>query len=571
MKRLLIILAVLVAFAFALAGFGIMLTKGSVPLGGPRVLVWTLNAPLLDYSEAPDLHFFRRSSPQGLARVYRLLKAAATDDDVAGIVLNIQEARLGLAKTQEIRSLLASFADSGKFVDCYLESAGVGTSGTVAYLLATSCQSITLPPLGEINIVGLFADTAFFKGTLDKLKIDPQIVHVGEYKSAAEPLMETEHSEAAEEALGAVLDDLYEQIVAAISESRQLSAEVVRELINRAPLTSEAALEAGLIDEVAYPDTFEERIREKTSEDVQLVPISEYSPVGDPFSGTKLAVVFAQGSIVRGISGTDPWSQQRFIGADSMRDIFRALKDDDDVKAVVLRINSPGGSPIASDLILRELELLRETKPVVVSMSDVAASGGYYIAAKASHIVAGSATITGSIGVVGGKLATVRFQEELLGITHDEMQRGANADFFSSVRPWTEEQAAQFKALMQRTYDVFVDQVAAGRNMTHEEVDAVGRGRIWSGERAHQLGLVDELGGLDRAITLARESAGIAPDDQVYLDFYPRPPSLFEALAEGIAPFLQLGSVRSRLLPELEAPLAFEVPYSLLRPLLGVL
>ncbi len=571
MKRLLIIFAVLVAIAILVAGVGIMFTSGTAPLGGPRVLVWTINAPLLDYSEAPDLQLFRRQSPQGLARVYRLLDGAVTDENVAGVVVNIQEARLGFAKAQEVGTLLQAIADSGKFVDCYLESAGVGNSGTVAYLLATACQSITLPPLGEVNLVGLFADSAFLKGTLDKLKIEPQMGHVGEYKSAAETFVETEHSEAAKEALGAVLDDLYGQVVDAVSASRGLSADAVRSLIDRAPLSPQVALDEGLIDEIAYPDTFEDRIKEKAGEDARMVPLSEYAAVGDPFSSRRLAVVFAQGTIVRGTSGTDPWSQQRYIGADTMRELFRELRDDDDVEAVILRINSPGGSPIASDLILRELELLRDEKPVIVSMSDVAASGGYYIAAKANRIVADPATVTGSIGVVGGKLATGRFQEELLGITHDEIKRGANADFYSSVRPWNEEQVARFQELMQRTYDVFVDQVASGRDMTREEVHEVARGRIWSGERAQEIGLVDELGGLKRAVAVARETAGIDPDEEIYLDFYPRPPSLLEALAEGLAPFLQSRSVRFSLLPGLRSPLAFEVPADLLRPFFGVL
>jgi protease-4 len=572
MKQLLIIFAVLIAIALLLAGLGIMFTSGTTPLGGPRVLVWNIDAPLLDYSEAPDLQLFRRQSPQGFASVYRLLDAAAKDDNVAGVVLNIQQARLGFAKAQEVRALLREVSESGKFVDCYLESAGVGNNGTIAYLLATSCQSITLPPLGEINLVGLFADSSFFKGTLDKLKIEPQMGHVGEYKSAAETFMETEHSAAAEEALTAVLDDLFEQIVAAVSESRELPLETVRELIDRAPLSPEEALEAGLIDEIAYPDNFEDQIKEKAGDDARLVSLSDYTAGGgDPFSSKKLAVVFAQGAIIRGSSGTDPWSQQRYIGADSMREILRGLKDDDDVEAVVLRINSPGGSPVASDLILRELELLREEKPIIVSMSDVAASGGYYIAAKATSIVADPATITGSIGVVGGKLATGRFQEELLGITHDEIKRGANADFYSSVRPWSQDQAAQFQDLMQRTYDLFVDQVASGRGMTRDEVDAVARGRIWSGERAKEVGLVDELGGLHRALALAREAAEIDPEEDVYLDFYPRPPSLLEALAEGLAPFLQSRSARFSFLPRLDTPIAFEVPPDLLRPLLGVL
>ena len=571
MKRLLIIFAALVALAVLIAGAGILLSPETTPLGGPRVLVWKLDAPLLDYSEAPDLPLFRRQSPQGLARVYRLLDAAARDDSVAGVVLHIQQSRLGFAKAQEIGALLDTVAAAGKFVDCYLESSGVGNGGTIAYLLATSCQSITLPPLGEINLIGLFAESMFLKGTLDKLKIDAQMSNVGQYKSAAETYTETQHSEAAREALTAVLDDLFNQVVTAVAESRGLATETVLELIDRAPLSPRVALDEGLIDEISYPDEFEEKIKERLGEDTRLIALSDYVAHGDPFSDSRIAVVFAQGTIIRGSSGTDPWSQQRYIGADTMREILRDLKEDDGVAAVVLRINSPGGSPLASDLILRELELLRDTKPLIVSMSDVAASGGYYIAAKANQIVADPATVTGSIGVVGGKLALGRFQEELLGISHDGIKRGANSDFFSSVRAWNEIQAQQFQGLMQRTYDVFVDQVASGRNMSHDEVDAVAQGRIWSGERAKEIGLVDELGGLKTAVSLAREAAGIGSDEEVYLDFYPRPPSFLEAITESLAPFLQFRSFRFSLLPDLDPPLVFEVDPELLRPFIGVL
>ena len=279
---------------------------------------------------------------------------------IVGVAVNIRQARLGFAKAQEVGALLRSLSEAGKSVDCYLESAGGGSNGTIAYLLASSCQKISLPPLAEINLVGLYADSSFFRGTLDKLKIEPQMSHIGEYKGSGEALTLTEHSDSARETLTAVIDDIYSQIVTTVSESRGLSAETVRELIDRAPLTAPEALEAGLVDEITYPDLFEDHIKEKAGSDAQIVPLEDYSAPRDHSGGKRIAIVFAQGAIVRGSSGTDPWSQQRYIGADSVREIFRELKDDDAVEAVVLRVDSPGGSPLASDLILRELELLRK-------------------------------------------------------------------------------------------------------------------------------------------------------------------------------------------------------------------
>ena len=571
MKSLLIVFAILLVIAVVAAGVGVFFSSTSTTVDGPKVVVWNIDSPLLDYSEAPDLSFFRRRSPQGLAEIYRLVNRIAADDEVVGVAVNIQLVRLGFAKAQEVGALLRSLSEAGKSVECYLESAGGGSNGTIAYLLASSCQKISLPPLAEINLVGLYADSSFFRGTLDKLKLEPQMSHIGEYKGSGEALTLTGHSDAARETLTGVIDDLYSQIITAVSESRGLSADTVRELIDRAPLTAPEALEAGLVDEITYPDLFEDHIKELAGDDAQLVPLEDYSGPRDQFGTKRIAVVFAQGAIVRGSSGTDPWSQQRYIGADSVREVFRELKDDDGVEAVVLRIDSPGGSPLASDLILRELELLGKEKPVIVSMSDVAASGGYYIAAKAEKIVAGAATITGSIGVVGGKVATGRFQREFLGISHDTIQRGANAGFFSSVEPWTEEQAAHFNRLMQRSYDLFVEHVASGRGLTLDEVDQVARGRIWTGRRAQEIGLVDEVGGLHKAIMVARESAGLDSAETVSLDFYPRPPSLFDALAGGLAPFLQ--SRRSPLggILRLRTSYAFEAPLDLLRPLLGVL
>jgi len=565
MRRLLIVFALLIVVAILIAGVGIFFSQGSVRISGDQILTWRIDTPLVDYSEAPDLSIvFRRQPALGLARIHQVLTAARDDDNVKGLAVYIQTARFGFGKAQELRSLLQSFATTGKFVDCYLETAGEGTNGTMSYYLATACKRITLSPLGEWNVVGLHSDSPFIRGTLDKLRIEPQFLHVGDYKSAAEFYTDTGHSEAAAEALGAVLDDLYDQIVDAIAESRELTSEQVRAMIDLAPLDAEQALEKGLLDEVTYPDVFEDRFSERLQGNPVTTPLDEYPVSPDRAARHRVAVVFAQGTIVRGGNGTDPWSQQRYIGAESMRQILRPLWEDPGLAGVVLRVDSPGGSPVASDLILREMELLAEKIPVVVSMSDVAASGGYYISSKAAKIVAQPATITGSIGVVGGKLATRRFQQELLGISHDEINRGANADFFSMLDPFSPAQEAQYLALMTRIYDIFVDHVALGREMSREDVETVAGGRIWTGQQAVEIGLVDEVGGLARAVEMVLEAGGHDPEERTELDFYPRPPSFLEMLTRGLSPLLQVGSPPFPVLPILRTPQALELPLELL-------
>lgn len=561
MRRLLILFALLIVLAIGIAVVGIYLSTGRTPaLGGSRVLTWKLDAPLVDYSETPDLQLFRRHSPQGLASLYRVLVRARNDPSVEGLGIYIQSARFGFGKAQELRSLISSFVAADKFVDCYLETAGEGTNGTLAYYLASACQRITLSPLGELNLVGIYSDSPFIRGTLDKLQIEPQFLHIGDYKSAAEFYTETQHSAPAREALGAVLDDLFDQIVAAVSKSRELDPSRVRRLIDSAPLSAQQALDEGLVDEITYPDVFESRLADMAAGEAALVPLEDYLPVAGTFSKERIAVVFAQGTIVRGGNGTDPWSQQRFVGADTMRQILRDLAEDKGVSGVILRVDSPGGSPVASDLILRELELLAQKVPLVVSMSDVAASGGYYISVKAAKIVAEPATITGSIGVVGGKLATRRFQQELLGISHDTLSRGANADFFSSLDPFSPEQARQFQASMERVYETFVGHVAAGRDLPIDEIEGIAGGRIWTGRQALEIGLVDEVGGLEHAVALVKEAAGLAPDTTIDLEFHPRPPNLLELLSRTLTPFLDTRSPRLPLLPDLRTPHALELP-----------
>ena len=531
MRRLFFLLLLATLVGVVIAGAGYLLLRHEAPgWGAAKVLTLTLDAPLREQALEPTLPFLGREEPASLALLYRGFLAARADPTVKGVALYIQDANFGLAKAQELRRQISALDRAGKPVRCYLETAGEGGNGTLEYYLASACSSITLAPAGEINLLGLFADSPFLRGGLDKLRIEPSFLTAGEFKSAGEIFTEVRHSPAARIALDALLDSFYNQIVDGIASARKSDAATVRSWIDTAPISAERALELGLVDELAYPDEFRDdldALGEDAGEEAARVGFLDYARQrsGRLPGGKRIAILFAQGAIVRGGSGSDPFASEIFLGSADMATELRALAEDDAVVAVVLRIDSPGGSALASDLILREVDLLRAKKPLVVSMSDVAASGGYYIAARATRIVAEPATITGSIGVVTGKLATGRFQEELLGITHDPLQRGANADLFSGLKPFDERQAALVRRRVSEIYGRFLDHVSAGRKLSRSAVEAVAGGRVWTGSEALAVGLVDELGGLDRAVALAREAAQIPESDELPLIFLPKPPS----------------------------------------------
>jgi protease-4 len=318
-----------------------------------------------------------------------------------------------------------------------------------------------------------------------------------------------------------------------IAAGRELDEAAVRAAIDQAPLSAEQALAAKLIDRIEFPDEFRARAEQAGDGEARQVALASYARGVErrAIRGSKIAVVFALGAIVRGSGGVEPFSGELFLGSGALSRTLSELADDASVDAVVLRVDSPGGSALASDLILREVERLKEKKPVVVSMSDVAASGGYYIAAKATKIVAEEATLTGSIGVVSGKLATGRFQEELLGITHDPIVRGANAGLFSTLAPFDPAQEVVMRRRIDDIYRRFLGHVADGRGLEPAAVEQVAAGRVWTGAEAKARGLVDEIGGFDRALELAREAAGLDDGDDVGLDFYPKPETFWSWLS----------------------------------------
>jgi len=555
MKRLVVVFAILVVLAAASAAVGILVARGGAPaaaLGSPTLLVWRVDRPIVEWTPAVGLPLAGGEDPDTMKELYRAFLRARDDGSVAGLAVYLQRASFGLAKAQELRRQVRLLAAAGKTVDCYLETAGEGSNGTLAYYLATACDSISLAPGGDLNLLGLYADSTFYSGTLEKLKIEPHYAHVGRFKSAGETFTRRERGPDTDEAIAAVLDSDFRQIVGAIAEARGLEVARVRELVDGAPWSPEEAAEHGLIDHVEYPDEFRDRVEAAIEGEPRLVALSDYRGTSGRGGGDRIAIVYALGTIVRGTGGVQPFTEEVFLGSDELAEVLRDLREDGSVDAVVLRVDSPGGSALASDLMLREVELTAAAKPLVVSMSDLAASGGYYIAARATRIVAEPATLTGSIGVVGGKLVTRRFQEEVLGITHDTAQRGANADLYSSLAPFTPEQAGRMRREMERVYRDFVAHVAEGRGLDPAAVEAVAQGRVWTGEDAHAHGLVDELGGLDRSVELAKELAGVADEGPVRLVFYPEQPSLLDLLLERREPALP--SSLARLVQAVERP-----------------
>jgi len=565
MRKLLVILVVLTVAAALIAIGGILLSASPRGTGRPAILTLTLRQSLPDYSPLARLPLLGQRVPTGLATLHRVFTQARQDPSVKGVAVYIQNARFGLAKAQELRRLLRSFEDEGKFVECYLETAGEGQNGTLAYYLATACSEISLAPAGDLNLVGLLADATFFRGTLDRLKIDPDFTQVGDYKGSGEVYTEYQLSPEARETLDTLLDDFHSDIVDVVAEARDLTDAEVRRLIDGAPYDAGQALALGLVDHLSYPDEFRQRLRDRFGEEPRLVTALEYADRARGRGDRRLAVVFVQGTLVRGHGGVDPWSGELSAGSDDLDELFQRLLDDPEVAAVILRIDSPGGSAQASDLILRQVSRLAEQKPIVVSMSDLAASGGYYIAARAHRILAHESTLTGSIGVVGGKLATRRFQQELLGVSHDTLKRGENADFYSLLDPFSEAQRERYRELMERTYDTFVGHVAGGREMTRDQVLDLAGGRVWSGSRAVELGLVDEIGGLERALAVARELGGLAPGEAPLPRFYPEPPTLVDILLEPRSIPFPLGRLRLEELLLPPADHSLELPLELRR------
>jgi protease-4 len=456
------------------------------------------------------------------------LHRARADEKVRALVVRIGGRPIGLARVQELRSAIAEFRRSGKATVAWAETYGEFGPGNAAYYLATAFDRIWVQPSGDVGLTGLSLEQWFYRGTLDKLGLEYEVAKRHEYKNAADRLTEHGFTGPAREALEQLATSLTGQITEAVAQRLAIPPAQARELIDNGPYVAEEALELRLVDALGYRDEVYQGVRKAAGADAHLLYLGRYQrsralterarKLPEP-PGDMVALIYAAGPIRRGRSGRGPLSGGA-MGSDTVTAALRAAAADRRVRAIVLRVNSPGGSYVASDTIWREVVRTRQAgTPIVVSMGDVAASGGYYISMAADAIVAQPGTITGSIGVLTGKPVTASLLERV-GITTDSVTQGAHADMFSTTRPFSKDEWSKINSWLDRIYADFTGKVASGRGMTREQVHEIARGRVWTGADAAGIGLVDHLGGLDDAVALARRKARLP--DSAPLRGYPR-------------------------------------------------
>jgi len=538
-KTVLIITGILaVLLLVGLIGVAVIVSafrKGSPTIRNNSVLGLRVAGSLPDYAPEDPFRRFFGGPDQSLTGLVMQLKKAKVDTRIKAVTLDIDMSGVGWGKAEEIRDAIADFRTSSKPVYAYMEF-GLNKE----YYIATACDKIFVPPPGELFITGLAADVMFFRGSLDKLGIYPEIYQIGKYKSAGDMFTQKKMTDAHREYVNSLLDDLYNRYVTAIAQARHKTPDEVRQLIDNAPYNAAKAKEAGLIDETVYRDQLDKQIKAqlgyKDSDQFAPVRAADYREV-PPESlglnkGEKIAVIYATGDIGSGRSQNSPSGEQS-IGSDTLAKAVTDAAEDKSIKAIVIRVDSPGGSGLASDIIWHAVDAANQKKPVVVSMSDVAASGGYYISASASKIVAQPSTITGSIGVVAGK-PVMRGFYDWLGISNEYVLRGKQAGMFRETEKFSDSERAKFEDWIKTTYyGDFVPKVARGRNKDAQYIDSVGQGRVWTGAQAKDRGLVDEFGGLDRAVEVAKQLAKIPADKGVERVILPYPQTFLQELLSG--------------------------------------
>ena len=517
---------IFIAMAVSLGGLLLIsLTMGAPPpVPSSATLYLPVSAPFPEVSSF-DLvsQLVRRQAT--LRETIAAIQKAKRDSRVKALVITPSASGALWAQLQEVRAAIEDYRTSGKPVTAFLEF-----GGAQEYYLASAADRIVLMPGGQLDLTGVATYELFFRGTLDKLGVTPDLLHVGDYKSAANTFTEKGFTKAHLEMSKSLNRDWYDEMVKAIAVGRKRTVEEIRTVIDDGPFLAEAAQKAGLVDALAYEDQLDDEKPMAGTQRLDAETFSRAVSSGTQWTpGARIALLYATGAIASGRSSFDG-ATGMVLGSETFVEWLRKVRADSSVRAVVVRIDSPGGSAIASEVIWRELMLTREKMPVIVSMGDVAASGGYYIAAPAHVILAQPGTLTGSIGVVTGKFV---LDDALgkLGTGTASVSDGRNAEIYSPFRAFTPGERARIEEQMQATYDMFVSRVVDGRKSTREKIDAVAQGRVWTGRQALERGLVDEMGGLDRAIQLAKERAKLDVNKSVELVVYPMAPSLFDMLA----------------------------------------
>lgn len=526
-----ILVAILLGSTVAMVG-GVWLMARWVP--GNALLTVDIAGPLPERVDESPFGSLFGPSVISLSELRGSLLRAANDKHVRAVRVRVGELEAGFAAIQEVRELLATVSRSGKPTSAFLDTAGEGSPGNMKYYLASACDTVTLGPLGDVNLVGLGSRSPFIRGMLDKLEIMPEFEGIGDFKTARFIFTEADHTAASRAMTTWLLESLSSQMAVDIAASRDLEVDEVRKLIATGPFTGDEALAATLVDGIEDWHTFTDSARTLDGTELSEISLRRYLRAGRAYeSGPQIAVVLAEGGIVRGESGYSPVPLfgGDMMGADTIARAFRQVQNDRP-KAVVFRIDSGGGSATASEIIRQEMLRTAKDIPVVVSMSNVAASGGYWITCGAQHVMADRGTITASIGVFSGHFATEDFWKNKLGVTFGKVDTSPNAMAFGDVGPWTSAQKALTQKWIGQIYDQFVERVAEARKMTPEQVDAIAQGRVFTGEQAFEKGLLDGVGDMNAAIAEARKLAEIAPDADVTLVYYPRMKPFWKRLVE---------------------------------------
>ena len=536
MKKFIVrVLAVLGAIYLITILFTIMILagrKGKVP--SSTILEADFEKPMVeDIPETPTAKFTLPDRPV-VRDVVDALDRAGNDDRVKGLIARVGAVQMGMAQTQELREAVQRFRAKKKFAIAFAETFGEFGPGNNSYYLATAFDQIYLQPSGDIGLTGLMLESPFIKGTLEKLGTRFHGDHRYEYKNALNFFTETKYTPAHKEAMLKVLNSWFGQMRDGICTARQIPPDQFSVLVDKGPYLGKEAMDAKLVDGLAYRDEIYDQAKKKAGGDTELLYLSKYlDRAGHPHErGKTIALVYGAGGVSRGKSDYDPGNGSLTMGSETVAGAIRAAVADKDVKAILFRVDSPGGSYVASDTIWREVVNARKAgKPVIVSMGDLAGSGGYFVAMAADKIVAQPGTITASIGVLSGKLLTKGFWDKI-GLTWDEVHDGANATMWTGLSDYSPAEWQRFETWLDRIYADFTSKVAEGRKLPKEKVLQIAKGRIWSGEDAKGLGLVDELGGFDTALSLAKKAVNIPEKEEVKIVIFPRKKTLWESIVE---------------------------------------
>jgi len=525
-------LAVVVSMAAVVLTFVAVSRGPSVPSSATLVLRPGGDLPEVEPDDVVGQVFGRDvSTVRGFVEA---LRRASRDDRVRAVLLMPSTLNLPYwGKVQEMRDAIVAFRKSGKHVTAFLEF-----GGDREYYLASAADRVFLMPTSSLDLTGVASYEMFLRGTLDKIGAYPDFVHIGDYKTAPNQLTQKGFTPAHREMAQSLNRDMYDQLVAGIADARKKSEDEVRDLLDKGPFVAKEALDAGLVDDLAYEDELDDRVPELgDGKATRRMEGGDYQRTRPQSVGlrtrSRIAVLYVVGTIVSGRSGFDGVNGS-VVGSETIIDQIRKIRDDASIKAIVLRIDSPGGSSVASDVIWRELKITRDEnpkRPIVTSMSDLAASGGYYIAMPTEAIVAQPGTLTGSIGIFGGKMV-IGGTLDKLGVTTEAVVSGANAGIYSPFAPFTPAQREKVASFMDDFYKNFLTKVAESRKSTPAAIHAVAQGRVWTGRQALGHGLVDALGGLDAAVALAKEKAKIPANEDVQLVVYPERRGLLDALSE---------------------------------------